>query len=45
MHWLAHPEFRRAIARHPAGECHSVTDYMDSLTAHSPYRQPHGEQS
>ena len=44
MHWLAHPEFRRAIARHTADERHGVTDYMAGLAAHSPYRQPHREQ-
>ena len=43
LHWLAHPQLRYAIARHTADECDSVTDYLDNLAAHSPYRRQRRE--
>ena len=39
-HWLAHPQFRRAIADFLARETPAVRGYAEELAAHSPYKQP-----
>ena len=36
-HWLAHPEFARAVERYLARECAGVERYMDELNEHSPF--------
>lgn len=38
-HWIAHPEFREAIARFVTEEAGHVDAYMDELSEHSPFRQ------
>ncbi|HET6431046.1 GNAT family N-acetyltransferase [Dyella sp.] len=39
-HYLAHPEFRRAVRDALAHEAASVDDYARELAAHSPYAHP-----
>jgi predicted N-acyltransferase len=38
MHWLAHPEFERAVADYLSRERVGMEHYMDDLNEHSPYR-------
>jgi predicted N-acyltransferase len=37
-HWLAHPEFARAIERYLAQESLGVESYVDELNEHAPFR-------
>lgn len=41
-HWVAHPEFRRAIANFLHREDAGIADYVDDLQARSPFRQETG---
>ncbi|MCC6535792.1 MAG: N-acetyltransferase [Burkholderiales bacterium] len=36
-HWVAHAEFRRAIAQYLARETHGIGEYVDELNERSPY--------
>jgi hypothetical protein len=38
-HWIAHPQFRRAIADFLARETPAVSRYAEELGTHSPYRR------
>jgi predicted N-acyltransferase len=38
VHWLAHPEFERAVADYLSRERIGMEHYMDDLNEHSPYR-------
>lgn len=38
VHWLAHPEFERAVSDYLARERIGMEHYMDDLNEHSPYR-------
>jgi predicted N-acyltransferase len=38
-HWIAHPEFKQAIASHLQKEARHLRAYMNDLFDHSPYRQ------
>ncbi len=38
-HWLAHPQFRHAIDKHLHHEAEGMSDYMQELAEHSPYKQ------
>jgi len=38
-HWIRQREFRDVIARHLAQETAAMRDYMDELSAHSPFKQ------
>jgi predicted N-acyltransferase len=37
-HWVAHPEFRAAIAHFLQRESGGIADYMDELNEHAPYK-------
>jgi predicted N-acyltransferase len=37
-HWLAHPQFAAAVEEFLARESHGMTDYIDELSEHSPYK-------
>ncbi len=37
-HWLAHPQFARAIDEYLAAERSGVADYVDELREHTPFR-------
>ena len=37
-HWVAHPEFRAAIAHFLQRESGGIAEYMDELNEHSPFR-------
>ncbi|MEK8050732.1 GNAT family N-acetyltransferase [Ideonella sp. DXS22W] len=37
-HWLAHPEFNRAVAEHLAQEGQGIAAYIDELHEHSPFK-------
>ena len=37
-HWLAHPQFARAIDEHVAKERAGMSEYIEALAGHSPYR-------
>lgn len=39
-HWLAHPQFSDAIAKHLMRETHGVVNYVDELNDRSPYKTP-----
>jgi hypothetical protein len=39
-HWIAHPGFRAAVADFVAREGRAVTDYMEAVREHSPFRRP-----
>ena len=39
-HWIAHPEFRRAIGDYLQREAEAMADYGTELNAASPYRDP-----
>ena len=39
-HWLAHPEFARAVEDYLTRERAGVDDYVDELHEHSPYKPP-----
>ena len=39
-HWIAHPQFRRAIADFLERERHGMDYYMKGLHEHSPYKAP-----
>ncbi|MDT7835262.1 GNAT family N-acetyltransferase [Aquabacterium sp. OR-4] len=39
-HWLAHPEFNRAVADYLAQEGEGIAAYIDELHEHSPFRHP-----
>jgi hypothetical protein len=39
-HWLAHPEFARAIEEFLERECRSLDDYVDELNDSSPFKRP-----
>jgi len=41
-HWLAHPQFARAVADYLARERHGVEIYLDELNEHSPFRKRPG---
>lgn len=38
MHWIAHPEFRRGIARFLEHERREMTYYIDEMRAHTPFK-------
>ena len=38
-HWLAHPQFRRAVADFLARETPAIRGYASELAAHSPYKK------
>ncbi|HMJ49238.1 MAG TPA: GNAT family N-acetyltransferase [Burkholderiales bacterium] len=37
-HWLAHPQFLRAIEKYLAQETRGIAHYIDELTEHSPFK-------
>lgn len=37
-HWLAHPEFSRAIENHLQHEAGAISDYLDELNQRSPFK-------
>jgi hypothetical protein len=37
-HWVAHPEFRSAIGHFLERETQGITEYMDELNEHTPFR-------
>ena len=37
-HWLAHPEFARAVADYLEREGHGIESYVDELREHSPFK-------
>lgn len=39
-HWLAHPEFARAVENFLGRESRGIARYIDELAEHSPYRAP-----
>jgi hypothetical protein len=41
-HWLAHPQFARAVENFLDREGHGVSSYLDELNEHSPFRHPPG---
>lgn len=41
MHWLAHPEFRRVIARHLEREREGMAYYAEEMKTHSPFKTGH----
>jgi predicted N-acyltransferase len=41
-HWIADPRFREGVERFLRTESEAMADYMDELSAHSPYRVPDG---
>ncbi|MCX8517966.1 MAG: GNAT family N-acetyltransferase [Rhodoferax sp.] len=42
-HWIAHPEFSRAIANFLGREAEGIDNYMEELRGRSPFRQETGE--
>lgn len=38
-HWIAHPQFRRAIADFIAREANGIAHYMDEINEHAPFKQ------
>ncbi len=38
-HWLAHPEFARAVENYLQRETEAVAEYVDELKGHSPYKR------
>ena len=38
-HWVAHPEFRRAIAQHLSRETAGIVQYVDELNERNPYTE------
>jgi predicted N-acyltransferase len=36
-HWVAHPEFRAAIAHFLERETQGIAEYMDELEEHAPF--------
>ena len=38
-HWLAHPEFKRAVANYLRREARSVEEYLDELNEGTPFRR------
>lgn len=42
-HWLAHPQFASAVARHLAREAQGIEHYLDELAERSPFRRPSGK--
>ena len=41
-HWLRHPAFAEAVARHLAREGAGIGDYVDELRERNPYRDEPG---
>jgi predicted N-acyltransferase len=44
-HWVAHPEFRRAIGQHLVREMHGIDQYVDELNERSPFGAPQADSS
>ena len=42
-HWIAHPEFSRAIANFLGREAEGIDNYMEELRSRSPFRQKTGQ--
>jgi uncharacterized protein len=38
-HWLAHPQFARAVEDYLQQETNAISEYVDELNEHSPYKQ------
>ncbi|VAX00035.1 FIG110192: hypothetical protein, partial [hydrothermal vent metagenome] len=38
-HWIAHPEFRSAIADFLQRETRSIQDYIETLGEHTPFKR------
>lgn len=38
-HWLAHPEFSRAVERYLQQETNAISGYVDELNGHSPFKR------
>jgi len=38
-HWLAHPQFARAVEDYLQQETNAILDYIDELNEHSPFKQ------